>query len=160
MAIVFITAFACSCGWFKKPDNNGNGGNNGGEIVNPNPDPNPDPKPEDKPKPGDPHPSAVGLPDRRATEEEKILNFATGRNDAGFWAADGWSNNGMFNCTWSRNNAVISDGLMNMSITKGNDNRFYGGGIPHERDLFLRIFCNLYETREVRRNGFFAVHLY
>lgn len=126
MAIVFITAFACSCGWFKKP--NGNGGNNGGEIVNPNPnpDPDPDPKPEDKPKPGDPHPSAVGLPDRRATEEEKILNFATGRNDAGFWAADGWSNNGMFNCTWSRNNAVIKDGLMNMSITKGNDNRFYG----------------------------------
>ena len=76
MAIVFITAFACSCGWFKKPDNNGNGGNNGGEIVNPNP--NPDPKPEDKPKPGDPHPSAVGLPDRRATEEEKILNFKKG----------------------------------------------------------------------------------
>lgn len=66
------------------------------------------------------------MPDRRATEEEKILNFATGRNDFGFWAADGWSNNGMFNCTWSRNNAVISDGLMNMSITKGNDNRFYG----------------------------------
>ncbi len=126
MAIVFITAFACSCGWFKKPDNNGNGGNNGGEIVNPNPDPDPDPKPEDKPKPGEPHPSAVGLPDRKATEEEKILNFATGRNDFGFWAADGWSNNGMFNCTWSRNNAVISDGLMNMSITKGNDNRFYG----------------------------------
>lgn len=121
---MFITAFACSCGWFKKPDNNGNGGNNGGEIVNPNPNPNP--KPEDKPKPGDPHPSAVGLPDRRATEEEKILNFATGRNDFGFWAADGWSNNGMFNCTWSRNNAVIKDGLMNMSITKGNDNRFYG----------------------------------
>ena len=39
MAIVFITAFACSCGWFKKPDNNGNGGNNGGQGQKTKPHP-------------------------------------------------------------------------------------------------------------------------
>ena len=32
-------------------------------------------------------------------------------------ASDGWSNGGMFNCTWSKNNVSFSGGIMNLSIT-------------------------------------------
>ncbi len=75
-------------------------------------------------RPGGPHSSAEGIPDRTAKNEEKILNFSTGLNN-GFWAADGWKNNGMFNCTWSAGNAVVKDGIMNMSVTAGGDG-YYG----------------------------------
>ena len=30
--------------------------------------------------------------------------------------ADGWSNGGMFDCTWSKNNVSFNDGKMNLSI--------------------------------------------
>lgn len=51
--------------------------------------------------------------------------LSEGRTD-GFWASDGWHNGQMFNCTWSRNNAVIEGGVMNMSVTKGADGAYYG----------------------------------
>lgn len=70
--------------------------------------------------------SVSGLPKRFAKDEEKIVVFAEGRTD-GFWASDGWHNGQMFNCTWSRNNAVIEGGVMNMSVTKGADGAYYGG---------------------------------
>ena len=33
--------------------------------------------------------------------------------------SDGWSNGGMFDCTWSRNNVSFSGGKMNLSIKGG-----------------------------------------
>ena len=33
-------------------------------------------------------------------------------------ASDGWSNGGMFDCTWSKNNVQFSGGKMNLSITE------------------------------------------
>lgn len=41
-------------------------------------------------------------------------------------ASDGWSNGGMFNCTWSKNNVRFSGGKMNLSIT-GNSWQGYQG---------------------------------
>ena len=32
-------------------------------------------------------------------------------------ASDGWSNGGMFDCTWSKDNVQFSGGKMNLSIT-------------------------------------------
>lgn len=69
--------------------------------------------------------SVSGLPKRFVKDEEKIVVFSEGRTD-GFWASDGWHNGQMFNCTWSRNNAVIEGGVMNMSVTKGADGAYYG----------------------------------
>ena len=42
-------------------------------------------------------------------------------------ASDGWSNGGMFNCTWSKDNVQFSGGKMNISIT-GNQWSGYKGG--------------------------------
>ena len=41
-------------------------------------------------------------------------------------ASDGWSNGGMFDCTWSKNNVQFSGGKMNLSIT-GNSWQGYKG---------------------------------
>ena len=41
-------------------------------------------------------------------------------------ASDGWSNGGMFDCTWSKNNVSFSGGKMNLSIT-GNSWQGYKG---------------------------------
>lgn len=41
-------------------------------------------------------------------------------------ASDGWSNGGMFNCTWSKDNVQFSGGKMNLSIT-GNQWQGYKG---------------------------------
>ena len=41
-------------------------------------------------------------------------------------ASDGWSNGGMFDCTWSKNNVQFSGGKMNLSIT-GNQWQGYKG---------------------------------
>ena len=41
-------------------------------------------------------------------------------------ASDGWSNGGMFDCTWSKNNVQFSGGKMNLSIT-GNSRQGYKG---------------------------------
>ena len=43
-----------------------------------------------------------------------------------FEASDGWSNGGMFDCTWSKNNVAFSGGKMNLSIT-GNSWQGYKG---------------------------------
>lgn len=40
--------------------------------------------------------------------------------------SDGWSNGGMFNCTWSSQNVSFADGVMNLSIY-GNANGYTGG---------------------------------
>ena len=71
------------------------------------------------------HSSAHGIPARLARDDEKIVVFAENRT-AGFWASHGYSNGQMFNCEWSRDNAAIEGGVMNMSVTKGADGRYYG----------------------------------
>lgn len=48
--------------------------------------------------------------------------------------ADGWSNGGMFNCTWSANNVNHYDGKVHLSITNA-PNGYYGGEI-RSRDKF------------------------
>lgn len=75
----------------------------------------------------DPSPSPTdGLPERYTAEADKIVNFAGGDSKL-FQRANGYSNGNMFNCTWSSGNALISEGLMNMSVTKDNNSGiFYG----------------------------------
>ncbi len=75
-------------------------------------------------KPGTPHESAAGIPDRYTLQSEKIVNFAKNKT-ADFYAAHGYSNGDPFNCTWSRDSAVISDGILSMTVSKG-DKGYYG----------------------------------
>ena len=81
-----------------------------------------------------------GLPQRFAAESERIVDFASGLNQ-GFYAANGYSNGNMFNCTWSADCAVVRDGVMNMSVKDGGD-VYYGAE---------------YRTDETFKYGFFAV---
>lgn len=41
--------------------------------------------------------------------------------------ADGWSNGGMFNCTWRASNVWFSDGKMNLKIDKDSNGGYSGG---------------------------------
>lgn len=41
--------------------------------------------------------------------------------------SNGWSNGGMFNCTWTSNNVSFNNGLLNLSIYKNWDNTYTGG---------------------------------
>ena len=50
-------------------------------------------------------------------------------------ASDGWSNGGMFDCTWSKNNVQFSGGKMNLSIT-GNSRQGYKGAEYRTRQTF------------------------
>lgn len=61
--------------------------------------------------------SVEGVPNRLTRQEDIIANFATGQTE-GFFASHGWANHQMFNCEWNGANAVIEDGVMNMSVTK------------------------------------------
>lgn len=70
-------------------------------------------------KPGAPHESAAGIPDRTTPDGDKIVNFAKGQT-AGFYPSDGYGNGGVFGCTWNGGNASVSGGLMHMSLTDGN----------------------------------------
>lgn len=49
--------------------------------------------------------------------------------------SDGWSNGGMFNCTWSKDNVSFSGGKMNLSI-KGNWWNGFTGAEYRTRDTF------------------------
>ena len=63
------------------------------------------------------HSSAKDLPQKFTREEDKIIDFAAGKTE-GFYASHGYSNRQMFNCEWSRNNAVVQNGVMSMSVTE------------------------------------------
>ncbi len=41
--------------------------------------------------------------------------------------ADGWSNGGMFNCTWRSSNVNFADGILQLSINKASDGSYTGG---------------------------------
>lgn len=80
--------------------------------------------PSPQPVPGAPHSSVAGVADRYTDRSDKVVNFAKNET-SDFWATNGYGNGGMFDCTWSNGNAVVTDGIMNMSVTRGND-RYYG----------------------------------
>ena len=79
---------------------------------------------EDTDKPGVPHESVEGVPDRLTAAEDIIVDF-TKSGDQGFWSANGYKNGDPFNCTWSNSCTVVEDGIMNMSVKK-EGNTYYG----------------------------------
>lgn len=50
--------------------------------------------------------------------------------------ADGWSNGGMFNCTWRANNCNVSNGVLELSITRDNGSKPYAGGEYRSRNNY------------------------
>ena len=74
--------------------------------------------------------SVEGIPDRYTLPQDKIVVFSDDNYaQSGFDWAHGYSNSGgdsVFNCTWSRDNATVQDGVMSMSVTKKGDT-YYGG---------------------------------
>ena len=68
--------------------------------------------------------SLDGIPDRWTTEEEKIVVFAEGEPE-GFWARNDRGNGGMFNCSFGKENAKITDGYLTLTLDKQND-RYVG----------------------------------
>lgn len=72
-----------------------------------------------KPAAGTPHESAAGIADRNTSDKDKIVNFAK-NSTSDFRAAHGYRNGAPFNCTWNDGNAVIENGIMNMSVTEQN----------------------------------------
>ena len=53
-----------------------------------------------------------------------IADFTRGQS-GDFYASHGWTNGGMFNCVWSGTSAVLADGLLSLTVSKGSD-RYYG----------------------------------
>ena len=77
-----------------------------------------------KPEAGAPHASAAGIADRTTADEDKIVNFAQNKT-SDFRASHGYKNRDPFDCTWSSDNAEITGGVMNMSVTQA-DGGYYG----------------------------------
>lgn len=71
-----------------------------------------------------PHASAQGIPDRLTLKNEVLVDFSVGGAEEFNWA-DGYSNGGMFNCTWRKDSAKIEGGVMSMSV-KREGNGFSG----------------------------------
>lgn len=58
-------------------------------------------------------------------------------NDTGAMeAADGWSNGGMFNCTWRASNIWFSDGLMNLKIDRDSKTGGFSGAEYRTKQKF------------------------
>jgi endoglucanase len=70
-------------------------------------------------------PSLGGVPMRLTPEEDKIAVFSQGSPD-GFWARNDRGNGPPFNCSFQRSNAVISNDILTLSLTKGGDKGFIG----------------------------------
>lgn len=60
----------------------------------------------------------------KAEEPQYLVDFSEGPSDAFHWA-DGWSNGGVFNCSWRKENAVIADGTMALMVYK-DGGQYYG----------------------------------
>lgn len=87
-----------------------------------------------------PHASAAGIPDRFTSDGEKIALFS-GESPSAFFAADGYSNGGVFNCTWRSANAKIGGGILNLSVS-AEENGYAGAE---------------YRTKEFSPYGFYSV---
>lgn len=60
------------------------------------------------------------------TQEEKspyLVDFSVGMSDE-FHLANGWSNGGIFNCTWYKGNASVEDGAMALTVSKAESSYF------------------------------------
>lgn len=57
-------------------------------------------------------------------EPQRLVDFSQGQSEDFHWA-DGWSNGGVFNCSWRKENAAVEDGVMALSVSK-EGNGFYG----------------------------------
>ena len=79
---------------------------------------------QDTVKPGTPHESVAGIPDRYTAEEDKILRFSQA-GDQGFYSANGYKNGFPFNCYWTDDCTVVENGVMNMTVQKQGD-RYLG----------------------------------
>ncbi len=87
-----------------------------------------------------PHESAAGIPDRLTLESEKIDRFSQGGSSEFTWA-DGYSNGGMFNCTWRRSSAKIQNGVMSMSVSK--EGKGYAGAEHRSKNKFSYGFYSV-----------------
>lgn len=87
-----------------------------------------------------PHESAAGIPDRLTSDSERLVDFADGESSS-FYRAHGYSNGGTFGCSWDKNNAVIKNGIMNMTVS-------YSGGCYYGAE---------YRTDTTYSYGFYSV---
>lgn len=53
-----------------------------------------------------------------------LVDFSEGASDDFHWA-DGWSNGGVFNCSWRKENAVIGEDAMSLTVSR-EENSYYG----------------------------------
>lgn len=53
-----------------------------------------------------------------------LVDFSAGASEAFHWA-DGWSNGGVFNCSWRKENAAIGDETMALTVSR-EGNSYYG----------------------------------
>ncbi len=62
------------------------------------------------------------LPELKLTDAplvaEKCIDFADGKNDDMFFAADGWANGGGFGVVWKDSNVFYENGIMRLGITE------------------------------------------
>ena len=70
-------------------------------------------------------PSQSIVKDRFTPDEDKIAIF-DGEYVDGFWARTDRGNGHPFNCSFSSQNAVIKNGLLTLSLTKGGDRGYVG----------------------------------
>ncbi len=63
-----------------------------------------------------PHDSAADIADRLTMDDEVIADFSQGAPSDFYWS-NGYSNGNEFNCTWSKNNASVENGVMSMSVS-------------------------------------------
>ena len=70
---------------------------------------------------------------------EKIVDFSIPRYD-GFYFADGYSNGGTFNCSWSKNCGEICDGELRMSVKK-EGNRYFGAEFRSPKWFGYGYYC-------------------
>lgn len=61
----------------------------------------------------------MDLPDEKPLEAEMVADFSQGESEEIF-ASNGWSNGGVFNCVWKKENITYSDGQMHLNLKKEN----------------------------------------
>ena len=101
-------------------EDTGGGGDNPGEDTDGGGDNPGEGTDGDEEDPGEEPPEEMpSMPDAPV-----IADFTRGQS-GDFYASHGWTNGGMFNCVWSGTSAVLADGLLSLTVSKGSD-RYYG----------------------------------
>ncbi len=142
LGVVMILAAACA-NPFAPPDNTGSP-EDPSHPENPAPPEDPDqpenPDPSEDELTFEPHESAAGVPDRLTTDDERIVDFSQTLPSEFYWA-DGYSNGGMFNCTWRKSSAVVRNGIMNMSVSE--EGKGYAGAEYRSRQNYSYGFYSV-----------------